>query len=143
MDDKLTKLEIFNTFFNITEDANKFVLYTDTFDDFSFEKLKNELEEILSISDITPSQLQHEVMGPRIIEDHNKLILETSNTDGSVILIMGYARSPFRDFESYLRIVVGLDEDDIQLIFRQYSSVFVTSEKPPGVYLIKDISEAM
>ena len=29
---------------------------------------------------------------------------------------MGYARSLFRDFEIYLRIVVGLDEDDIQLI---------------------------
>ena len=29
---------------------------------------------------------------------------------------MGYAISPFRDFESYLRIVVGLVEDDIYLI---------------------------
>ena len=29
---------------------------------------------------------------------------------------MGYARSPFRNFESFLRIVVGSDEDDIQLI---------------------------
>ena len=32
---------------------------------------------------------------------------------------MGYARSPFRDFENYLRIVVGLDEDDNQLILKQ------------------------
>ena len=39
---------------------------------------------------------------------------------------MAYARSPFRDFESYLRIVVGLDENDIQLILKQYNSKFVT-----------------
>ena len=37
------------------------------------------------------------------------------------MLLMGYARSPFRDFESYLAIVIGLDEDDIQLILKQYS----------------------
>ena len=35
---------------------------------------------------------------------------------------MGYARYPFRDFESYLRIVVGVDEDDIRLTFKQYNS---------------------
>ena len=34
---------------------------------------------------------------------------------------MGYARSPFRDFESYVRIVVGLHEDDIQLTIKQYT----------------------
>ena len=56
---------------------------------------------------------------------------------------MGYARSPFRDFESYLRILVGLDEDDIQLILEQYSSNFVTYEIPHGIYSIKDISDAV
>ena len=33
-----------------------------------------------------------------------------------MLLLLGYARSEFRDFESYLRIVVGLDEGDIQLL---------------------------
>ena len=33
---------------------------------------------------------------------------------------MGYARSPFGDFESYFRIVTGWDEDDSQLILKQY-----------------------
>ena len=32
---------------------------------------------------------------------------------------MGHAQSSFRDFESYLRIVTGSDEDDIQLISKQ------------------------
>ena len=36
-----------------------------------------------------------------------------------MILILVYAGSQFRDFESYLRIVVRLDEEDIQLILNQ------------------------
>ena len=36
-----------------------------------------------------------------------------------MISLLGYARSLFRDFESYLRILVGLDEEDIQLILKE------------------------
>ena len=57
---------------------------------------------------------------------------------------MGYARSPFRDFESYLRIVVGLDEDDFQLILKQYNANFVTYELDPSIYTtIEDLQEAV
>ena len=42
------------------------------------------------------------------------------------MLLLGYARSPIRDFECYLGIVAGLNEDDIQLILRQYNSSSVT-----------------
>ena len=49
---------------------------------------------------------------------------------------MGYTQSPLRDFESCLRIVVGLDEDYIQLILKQYKSNFVTYELSPGTYSI-------
>ena len=55
---------------------------------------------------------------------------------------MLYARSPFRDFECYLGIVAGLDEDDFQLILTHYNSNFVTY-KFPGIYSIKDFSEAV
>ena len=34
----LIDLEKYNSIFNITEEKNKFVLYTDTFDEFSFEE---------------------------------------------------------------------------------------------------------
>ena len=50
----LTSLEVYNSTFNTNDENNKFELYTDTFDEFSFEELKDELEKILSISDITP-----------------------------------------------------------------------------------------
>ena len=56
---------------------------------------------------------------------------------------MGYARSPFRDFESYLRTVVGLEKDDIQLILEQYNSNFVTWELSLGISTIRDISKAV
>ena len=56
---------------------------------------------------------------------------------------MGYDRSPFRDFETYLRIVVGLDKDDNQLILKQYSSNLVTYDLDPGIYTIEDHQEAV
>ena len=128
-------------YFFIREEINKFELYTVNCDKFSFEELKGELDEIFSISDITPYYLQNERRGPRIIEAYRKLGLEKSSTDGYFILLMGYARSPLRDFESYLRIVVGLDEKDNQLFLKQYKSNCVIYKIMPGVYTIRDIPE--
>ena len=53
-----------------------------------------------------------------------------------------YARSPFRQFESYFRNVVGLDEEDIQVILKEKYPNFVTYVLSQGIYTIKDISEA-
>ena len=64
-------------------------------------------------------------------------------TDGYMILLLGYSRSLFRDFESYLRSVVGLDEEDNQIILKQYNSHFITYELTPGNYTIQDISDAI
>ena len=60
-----------------------------------------------------------------------------------MIILLGYARSLFRDFESYLRIVVDLPEDDIQLILREYNSHFITYELTPGIYTIQDNSDTI
>ena len=57
--------------------------------------------------------------------------------------LLGYARSLFWDFEGYLKLVVGLDEDDIQLNLNQNNSKFITYKKTPGVYTNKDNSEAV
>ena len=56
---------------------------------------------------------------------------------------MAYDRFPFRDFEGYLRNVVGLDEDDVQIILKRFISLFVTYEIQPCIYSIKDFSEAV
>ena len=62
----LTSLEVYNSIFNITEE-NNFELYTDIFDEFSFEELKDELEEILNVSNFTPEHLQDNIIGQRTI----------------------------------------------------------------------------
>ena len=46
----------------------------------------------------------------------------------------GYLQTPFRDFESHLRNLTGLNEDDIQTILKQYNSKFKTYKISPGVY---------
>ena len=57
------------------------------------------------------------------------------------MLLMGYTGSPFRYFERDFRIVVGLDEDDLQLYLKQHNSNFVTYFLFPGIYSTKDLSE--
>ena len=53
---------------------------------------------------------------PLIIKFYKKLKAEKSSTDAHLILVTTYAKSAFRDFESHLRFIVGLDEDDIELM---------------------------
>ena len=96
----LTNLELYNCIFIVSEENTKLELYTDNYDEFSFEELKVELEEIISISDKTPYHLQHETIGPRIINAYKNLRAEKLGTDVYILLLLGYARSPFRDFES-------------------------------------------
>ena len=86
-----------------------------------FQELKDEIEETLNISDVTPTHIQPEVRRPRNIEAYKKLGSEKSSTDCLIILLMGYATSPFRDFESYPRIIVGPDENDIQMVSKQHN----------------------
>ena len=42
-----------------------------------------------------------------------------------------------------MRIVVGLDEEDIQLILKEYNSHFITYELTPGIYTIQGISDTI
>ena len=139
----LTNLEVYNSIFNITEENNKFEHYRDMTAKFGFLELKDELEEILNISHITIEHLDDEILGPRIIDEYIKLSTEKKNSDGYMILLLRYSASPFRDFESYLRLVVGLDEEDIRLILKEYNSHFITYELTPGIYTIQDISDAI
>ena len=139
----LTELEVYNSIFNITEENNKFEIYRDTPTKFQFLELKDELEEILNIPHITREHLLDDETASRIIDEYHKLSHEKKNSDGYTILLLNYSRSQFRDFENYLRIVVGLDEKDIQLILKEYNSHFITYELSPGIYTIKDISDVV
>ena len=56
------------------------------------------------------------------------------------LLLSDYVYSPIRDFENYFRFSTGLNEDDIQLILKQYNSKIITYKCPPGAYTFKDLS---
>ena len=139
----LVDLEVNNSIFNITEENNKFEIYRDTPTKFQFLDLKDELEEILGIPHITREHLLDDETASRIIDEYHKLSQEKKNSDGYTILLLNYSRSQFRDFETCLRIRVGLDEEDIQLILKEYNSHFITYELSPGIYTIKDISDVV
>ena len=81
------RLEVFNSFFSITEENSKLEFYTDLFDDFSFTEIKDELEEILGLSDASPKHLQHNILGPRIIETNQKISSEERQTNACIMLL--------------------------------------------------------
>ena len=139
----LVNLQVYNSIFNITEANNKFEIYRDTPTKFQFLDLKDELEEILGIQHITREHLLNDETASRIFDEYHKLSQEKKNSDGYTVLLLNFSRSQFRDFESYLRIRVGLDEEDIQLILKEYKSHFLIYELNPGIYTIQDISDAV
>ena len=139
----LIDLEVYNSIFNITKDNNKFEVYTDTFDEYSYRELEDEIAEILNIPEITDDHLDDKATADRIAENYWKLRSDKITHDGYIILLTGYARSLFRDFESYLRIAIGLEEDNIRLILNQYNEKFITYELDPGNYNIEDIHQVV
>ena len=102
--------------------------------------MKDKVAEVLGLSAISPKDLEHEIHGPDIIKIYRSLSIEKSQTDGYYILLKRRLQSTFRDFESYLRILAGLDEDDNQLILKQYNSKFKTYKIFPGAYTFKDFT---
>ena len=66
----LIDLEVYNSLFKITKKNNKFELYTDNFNEFSFEELKDEVEEILNIPEITDAHLEDDTLGPQIAKTY-------------------------------------------------------------------------
>ena len=69
----LTDLEVYNSFFSITEENNKFEIYRDSSNKFGFLELKDELAEILNILHVLIKHLDDEVLGPRTIDEFIEL----------------------------------------------------------------------
>ena len=141
----LTILEVYNSIFNITEENNKFELYkfTDSkIGGISYEKVWDENEKDLGITDITATDLQDYIIGPINIQEYRKL-RKRLNNDKYLSILAVYNRSIFRDFESFLGTAVDLVEDDIRLVLDEYNSSFITYELEPGIYTFKDLSEAL
>ena len=142
----LTDLEVYNSIFNITEKNNKFHLYK--FPDeksggVSYEKVRDEIERDLDISDITAPDLQDDIIGPIIIEKYREQVTKRMKDDKYMNILSQYTSSVFQDFESFLRTETDLVEDDIKLVLDEYNSNFITYELDPVIYTFKDKSEAL
>ena len=102
----LTDLELYNSIFNITEENNKFELYKfpdDKAGGVTYEKVRDEIERDLDITDITAEDLQDEIIGPIIIEEYKKQVTKRMNDEQYMNILAIYISSVFQDFESFLR----------------------------------------
>ena len=142
----LVDLEVYNSIFNITEENNKFKLYkfpVEKIGGITYEKVRNEIEKDLDIEGITAEDLQDEIIGPLIIKEYEKQVSKRLNDEQYLNILTIYSSSVFQDFESFLRSQIDLIEDDIKLVLDEYNSNFNTYELEPGIYIFKDISEAL
>ena len=80
----------------------------------------------MDISDITPADLEDDVIAPIIIEEYEEQVTKKMEDIGYMNILSGYPRSVFQNFESYLRTEVDLVEDDIRLVLYEYNSRFIT-----------------
>ena len=142
----LTDLEVYNSIFNITEENKKFKLYKfpgEKSGGITYEKVRDEIERHLDISDITAADLQDDIIAPIIIEEYKEQVTKRMKDVGYMNILAGYVSTVFQDFESYLRTEVHLVQDDIKLVLDEYNSSFITYELEPGNYSYREISEAL
>ena len=127
----LTDLEIYSSIFNKTEQNNKLQLYK--FPDekaggVSYEKIRDEIERDLDLSDVTATDLQDDLIGPIIIDEYRKQVTKLMEDGAYMNILSLYRRSVFQDFESFLSTEIDLVEDDIRLVLDKYVSSFNTYE---------------
>ena len=86
----------------------------------------------MDISDITATDLQDDIIGPIIIEEYRNQITKRVKDDKYMLILAGYVKSVFQDFESISELV----EDDIRLVLDEYNSSFITYELQPGIHTL-------
>ena len=123
----LTDSEVYNSIFNITEENNKFEFFK--FPDekcggVTYEKVRDEIEKVLDISNITATDLQDDLIGPIIVKEYREEVTKRMEDVGYMNILAGYPSSVFQDFELYLRTQIDLVKDDIRLVLDKYNSSF-------------------
>ena len=114
----ITDLQVYN-FFSITEENNEFKLYK--FPDLksggvSYEKVKDEIERDLDISDITATDLQDEISAPTSFREYRERVTNKMKNDDYLRILAIYVSSIIQDFESFLRTEIDLVEEYIRLV---------------------------
>ena len=81
---RLVNLEVYNSIFNITEENNNFNFYKfpdEKADGVTYEKVRDDIEKNLDISDITATDLQDDIIGPIIIEEYRNQVTKRMKDD--------------------------------------------------------------
>ena len=146
MDDWINRSRSTNFIFNIREENNKFELYK--FPDekaggVTYEKVRDEVEKDLDISDTTATNLQDDLIAPIIIKEYREQVTKRMKDEQYMNILAIFTSSIFQDFESFLRTQIDLIEDDDKLVLDEYNSSFITYELEPGIYSYREISEAL
>ena len=111
----LTSLEVLNSIFNKTQQNKNFKLYK-SLDERNagvlYEKVRDEIGKDLGVSDITPADLQDDIIAPINFEEYREEVAKRMKNGGYMNILAEYHSSIFPDFESYLRTENDLVEDD-------------------------------
>ena len=92
----LTTLEVYNSFFNMTEENNKFqffIFLDEKAGGISYEKGRDGIERDLDISDITATDLLDEIIAPILIEEYREQVPKRMEDGGYMNLLSGYPSS--------------------------------------------------
>ena len=99
----VTDLEVYNSDFIIEEENNKFKLYK--FPDekrggITYEKVRDEIERDLDISNIIAADLQNDLIAPIINEEYKEQVLKRMKNQQCMKNVAGYVISVFQDIEN-------------------------------------------
>ena len=140
---RLTSLEVYSSIFKITNENNKFELCKSADENrggVSYERIRDEIERHLNISEITATKLQDDILRPILIEEYREQVTKRMKDDNNLRILAIYVTSIFQDFESFLKTEIDLVEDDIRLVLDENNSNFITYEVQPGTCTFKDFS---
>ena len=115
----LKRFEVYTSIFNITEENNNIKLFKfldEGSGGVSYEKVGDEIERDLEISDITTIDLQNDIVGPLLIKEYREQVSKRMRNDEYMRILPIYNSSIFNDFESFLRTEIDLVEDDFRLV---------------------------
>ena len=123
MDVRINEFRSIQFYFSYNRKKNKIALFI--FPDSNIggilsERVRDEIEKHLEITDITAADFQDEIIAPIIIEEYREQVTKRMKDEEYMHILALYIRYTFQDFESFLRTEIDLVEDDYRLVLNEY-----------------------
>ena len=123
----LTSLEVYISVLNKTEENNIFIVYLFPHimnGSIAFAIVRDDIGKDWESSDITATDLQDENIGPIFIEEYKKDASKRMKSDEFMNFLATYNKSIFQELKSFLRTEIDSVEDDVRLVFDEYTLKF-------------------